>query len=142
VGKSAKVTNWKPRDTERARELRNNATPAERHLWRFISNSQLGYKFCRQMPVGKFYADFLCRRRKLIIELDGFSHDIDPERDVWRDRYLTQAGYRVLHFRNEEVLTNVEGVVTMIRFALGDGPTPNPSRRREGGASACPRIAG
>ena len=110
---------FKPRDTQRARELRNNATPAERKLWPYLSRSQLGAKFSRQMQVGgNFYADFLCRKRQLIIEFDGYSHDVAPERDAWRDALLNEAGYRVLHFSNEEVLTNVEGIVEAIRLAL------------------------
>ncbi len=84
------------------------------------------------MPVGPFFADFLCREHSLIIELDGFSHDIQPNRDVNRDRYLTEAGYRVLHFQNADVMQNTEGVVMTIRMALPDRPTPNPSRLREG----------
>ena len=124
---------FRERDTNRARELRNAATPAERLLWQYLSKSQLGCKFSRQMPVGPFFADFLCRERGLIIELDGHSHDIQPERDVYRDRYLVEQGYRVLHFTNMEVLGNVEGVVSEIKRALADWPTPDPSRKREGG---------
>ena len=110
---------FKPRNTQRARHLRNNATPAERKLWPYLSRSQLGAKFSRQMQVADhFYADFLCRQRMLIVELDGFSHDVAPERDVWRDAVLRNAGYRVLHFSNDEVRTNLEGVVEAIRLAL------------------------
>ena len=71
------------------------------------------------MPVGPFFADFLCREHKLIIELDGHSHDIEPQRDVLRDRYLAEAGYRVVHFANADVLANVEGVVATIEAELG-----------------------
>lgn len=71
------------------------------------------------MPVGRYFADFLCRRHKLIVELDGFSHDVAPERDVVRDQALRDAGYRVLHFSNEEVYSNIEGVVTAIKLAVG-----------------------
>ena len=124
---------FKDRDTVRARELRHAATPAERQLWRYLTASQLGAKFSRQMPVGPFFADFLCRSHKLIVELDGHSHDINPQRDVFRDRYLHEAGFKVLHFPNAEVLGNVEGVITAIKLALGHRPTPNPSRKREGG---------
>ena len=110
---------FRPRNTKRARDLRNNATPAERKLWPYLSRSQLGAKFSRQMQVeGNFYADFLCRQRQLIIELDGYSHDVAPQRDAWRDAVLSKAEYRVLHFSNQEVLTNVEGVVEAIRLAL------------------------
>jgi BirA family biotin operon repressor/biotin-[acetyl-CoA-carboxylase] ligase len=109
---------WKPRNTKRARELRNSATPAERLLWRYLSRSQLGVKFSRQMPVGPFYADFLCRDRKLVIELDGFSHDVQPGRDAFRDRRLAGQGYRVLRFTNQDVLRNPEGVATAIALEL------------------------
>ena len=125
--------NFKVRNTTRARALRQAATPAERLLWQYLSRSQLGVKFSRQMPVGPFFADFLCRERMLIVELDGFSHDVQPQRDLQRDGYLKQAGYQVLHFTNADVLGNVDGVVAMIAIALGQGPTPNPSRKREGG---------
>ena len=132
MGKVRLVPTWAKRNTLRARELRRAATPAERHLWRYLNNSQLDVRFSRQMPVGPFFADFLCRERNLIIELDGFSHDLQPKRDVLRDRYLYDQGYRVLHFANREVFDNTEGVITAIRIALGDWPTPNPSRKREG----------
>jgi very-short-patch-repair endonuclease len=120
------MPDWKPRDTKRARELRRAATPAERRLWRYLSNSQIGVKFSRQMQVGSFFADFLCREHDLIVEIDGHSHDVDPGRDVWRDRYLTEAGVRVLNFSNAEVLGNAEGVITAIRIALSLQAHPQP----------------
>ena len=123
---------FRERNTVRAQELRNTATPAERLLWQYLSRSQLGVKFSRQMPAGPFFADFLCRELDLIVELDGHSHDVQPNRDVFRDRYLADHGFRVLHFTNAEVLGNVEGVVTAIKRELADWPTPNPSREREG----------
>ena len=109
---------FRPRNTERAQQLRNAATPAERALWHSLSRSQLGAKFSRQMPVGPYFADFLCREYRLIVELDGFSHDIAPRRDDNRDGKLREAGYRVLHFTNEEVDRNIDGVVEAIRLAL------------------------
>ncbi len=119
MGASKRPTGrFKPRDTERCRQLRREATPAERKLWTFLSKSQLGAKFSRQMEVGKYYPDFLCRKHRLIVELDGFSHDIAPARDVVRDRVLQAQGYHVLHFTNQEVYSNVEGVVETIGLAL------------------------
>jgi BirA family biotin operon repressor/biotin-[acetyl-CoA-carboxylase] ligase len=112
------VPTFRPRDTKRARELRNRATPAERRLWRYLSKSQLGAKFSRQMPAGPFFADFLCRELKLIIELDGFSHDVQPERDAGRDAHLKRHGFCVLHFSNADVMGNAEGVVVAIREAI------------------------
>ncbi|WP_370178041.1 endonuclease domain-containing protein [Alteriqipengyuania sp.] len=128
------MPNWTHRDTKRARELRNDATPAVRELWKHLAKSQLGVKFSRQMPVGPFFADFLCRSRKVIVELDGFSHDVQPERDRSRDELLLREGYRVLHFSNEDVLGNAEGVIEIIRQTLQQEPTPGPSRKREGSA--------
>ena len=108
------MPNWQPRNTTRARALRSQATPAERELWRYLSRSQLGVKFSRQMPVGPWFADFLCRELKLVVELDGHSHDIAPERDAPRDRWLRERGFAVVRFANEEVLHNAEGVVIAI----------------------------
>lgn len=120
-GQTKQMPDWKPRNTQRARDLRKTATPAERHLWQYLSRSQLDAKFSRQMPLGPFYADFLCRTRKLVIELDGHSHDIATERDVARDAWLQEQGYRVLHFTNAEVMENVEGVVLTIKAAVHEG---------------------
>jgi very-short-patch-repair endonuclease len=118
VGQSGAMPNFRDRGTDRARELRNNATPAERRLWEYLRKRQLGVKFSRQLKVGSFYPDFLSRDLKLIVELDGHSHDVAPGRDVWRDGYLNEQGYRVLHFTNAEVMTNVEGVVAAIQLEV------------------------
>ncbi len=106
---------WKPRDTARARSLRREATPAERALWQYLARGQLGVRFSRQMPVGPFFADFLCRELSLVIELDGHSHDVAPERDASRDAWMAAHGFAVLRFTNADVHANVEGVVTAIR---------------------------
>ncbi len=109
---------FRSRNTQRARELRSAATPAERRLWRFLSGGQLGAKFSRQMPVGPWFADFLCRELRLVIELDGFSHDARPEHDAARDRWMAANGYRLLRFVNGEEMEDVEGVVTAIRVVV------------------------
>lgn len=112
------MPNWQPRNTKRARTLRRQATPTERALWDRLSRSQLGTKFSRQMPIGPYFADFLCRELKLVIELDGHSHDVAPERDVVRDQWMAENGYTVLHFTNAEVKENVEGVIMAISEAI------------------------
>src|SRR3546814_6016542 len=90
---------FQPRDTPRARELRNAASPAERTLWRCLSGRKIsGWKFSRQMPVGPYFADFLCREAQLVIELDGYSHDIRQAYDERRDHLLSEHGYRVFRF--------------------------------------------
>ncbi len=120
---------FRPRPTARAQGLRNNATDAERRLWTQLSRSHLGHKFLRQMPVGSFIADFLCRSRRLVIELDGGQH-CENARDEARTRFIEAQGYRVLRFWNNEVMGNLEGVLTAIGEALTLPPTP--SRKREG----------
>ena len=106
---------WTPRNTARARALRREATPAERALWVFLARSQTGAKFSRQMPIGPWFADFLCRELGLVVELDGFSHDAAPERDARRDAWMAERGFTVLRFTNGDVHGHVEGVVLTIR---------------------------
>ena len=84
------------------------------------------------MPVGPYYADFLCRELGLIIEIDGYSHETQQGYDAKRTRDLIDHGYRVLRFTNDDVLSNVEGVIGQIELVLARLPTPNPSRKREG----------
>ncbi len=119
------------RPTTRARQFRREATPAERLLWQYLSRSQLGVKFSRQMPVGPYVCDFLCRWNRLAVELDGVSHD--SRSDTTRDAFIAAQGVHVLRFANRDVLANVAGVVAAIQIPLADMPTPGPSRRREGG---------
>ncbi|WP_372732092.1 endonuclease domain-containing protein [Novosphingobium sp.] len=109
---------FKPRNTERARTLRREATPIERLLWRHITGGAVGAKFSRQMPIGPYFADFLCREWKIVVELDGHSHDLRPDYDAARDRFMADAGYQVLRFTNADVRENCEAVVAMIALAI------------------------
>ena len=109
---------FEPRNTTRARSLRHAATPAERHLWTALRASALGAKFSRQMPLGPYFADFLCRDLKLVIELDGVSHETRADHDRARDAWMAAQGYRVLRFVNADVVGNVEGVAIVIRAAV------------------------
>ncbi len=109
------MVSFKPRDTERARELRRAATPAERLLWRYLARGQLGAKFSRQMPIGPYFADFLCRELMLVIELDGFSHEMRLDADAARTKVIEALGYRMLRFTNADVLGNAEGVALAIQ---------------------------
>jgi len=84
------------------------------------------------MPVGPYYADFLCRELGLIIEIDGYSHETQQGYDAKRTADLVEHGYKVIRFTNVDVLNNVAGVICQIEQVLADMPTPNPSRRREG----------
>ncbi|WP_309141560.1 DUF559 domain-containing protein, partial [Novosphingobium sp. HR1a] len=106
------------RDTGRARLLRGQATAAEWRLWRYISRSALGAKFSRQMPVGPYFADFLCRELSLVVELDAYSHGLRLDYDAARDRWMAEQGYRVLRFSNEAVFCQLDGVLTVIRMEI------------------------
>ena len=101
-----------------ARQLRNNMTDAERHLWTKIKMKQLNeYHFYRQKPIGDYIVDFFCPKAKLVIEVDGSYHLVGEkiEYDRIKDDYMSSLGLRVLRFTNTEVLTNIEGVVEKIR---------------------------
>ena len=97
-----------------ARRLRGNQTDAETKLWNHIRNRQInGDKFVRQGPIGRYICDFVCREKRLVIEVDGGQHS-GSVRDELRDRYLREQGYRVMRFWNNDVLSNMEGVLTVI----------------------------
>jgi very-short-patch-repair endonuclease len=117
----------------RARQMRNNPTEPEKRLWRSLSNGQLdGHKFRRQQVIGWFIADFVCASAKLIIEVDGDTHEKSVDRA--RDKALSEQGYRTIRVTNHDVMSNMDGVLTFISEALrkADGPHPNPSAEGEG----------
>ena len=95
----------KPR-TLRARELRRNQTDAERRLWGMLCNRQIGgFKFRRQVPIDRYFADFACVEARLIVELDGGQHGGQQEAyDAERTRVLEACGWRVVRFWNHQLL--------------------------------------
>ena len=103
---------YSPNLIANARALRRDMPPAERRLW-FDGLSTLPHKFRRQRPVGAYIVDFYCAVAKLVIELDGATHDDThaQERDAERTKYLELVGLKVIRFANQEVMTNLEGVV-------------------------------
>ncbi len=108
--------------TLRARNLRADLTGAERKLWYELRDRRLsGWKFRRQVPIGRWVVDFLCKERSLIVEVDGGQH-CAKERDTRRDADLALQGYPVLRFWNSDVLQNREGVLTIILSALEGNP--------------------
>lgn len=107
--------------TERARSLRRSQTQAEAQLWRRIRNRGLNsYKFSRQEPIGPCVADFVCRERKLVVELDGATHSTNKElaHDSRRTAFLAASGYFVQRFFNEEIYNNLDGVLETILAKL------------------------
>jgi very-short-patch-repair endonuclease len=122
----------------RARDLRKNATDAERHLWQRLRARRLGgYRFRRQVPVGGYIADFLCPELKLIVELDGGQHGDQVAYDSIRTRALEGIGFQVLRYWNDDVLLRTETVLDdVLRNINSTPPQPSPSLREREGAGA------
>jgi very-short-patch-repair endonuclease len=137
-----------PSRVANARRLRLDATDAERRLWYRLRWRQIEEaKFVRQERIGPYVVDFVCREPRLVVEVDGGQHATDP-RDAVRDAWLSDRGYRVLRFWNNDVLSNTEGVLEMIAAALSDAavgrtrggapsPRPSPPEGGEGARAAC-----
>lgn len=114
---------------ERARNLRRNATDAERRLLQGLKEVFREAKFRFQVPFGPYFADFASHSAKLIIEVDGGQHAVAKDYDEARTQFLNGEGYRVMRFWNNDVLTNLDGVLTLVGKALspcgrglGEGP--------------------
>ena len=114
----------------RARRLRANLTEAESRLWSVLRSKQVrGRRFRRQAPIGRYIVDFVCFAEKLVIEIDGGQHAKQRAYDAAREDWLAAEGFRVLRFWNNEVLDNLEGVLTVIAGALEGPPHPGPPPR-------------
>jgi len=110
-------------ETRHARELRREATSAEKIVWRSLRNRSLGgFKFIRQEPIGPFIVDFICRERRLIVEIDGETHSSAEEiaADARRTAFLNAQGYRVVRFTNQAVYENAEAVADAVLRALAE----------------------
>lgn len=102
-----------------ARRLRRDQTFAEKTFWALVRNRRLGgFRFLRQHPIDRYIADFACEAAKVIVELDGPSHDGREDYDARRTETLELFGYVVVRFRNERVLTDPGGVADEVLAAL------------------------
>jgi len=100
---------------ESAKNLRRIMTPAERLLWHALRNNRLhGLHFRRQQVIAGFVADFYCHAASLVVEVDGPVHERRAQGDVERDAVLSGMGLRVLRVRNEEVFSDLTGVMRRI----------------------------
>ncbi len=105
--------------TSNARRLRQEKTDAERKLWSILRNRKLdGWKFRRQVPIDRYFADFVCMDARLIVELDGGQHSEQVEYDEARTKVLETYGFTVLRFWNSQVLTQPDGVAQSILHEL------------------------
>ncbi|HVZ54139.1 MAG TPA: endonuclease domain-containing protein [Pseudolabrys sp.] len=126
--------------TKRARRLRVDPTDAEKKLWRALRRDQMnGLHFRRQHPIGPYTLDFYCPSIRLCIELDGsqHAHEQTQKVDERRTAYLTAHGILVIRYWNNDVLTNLEGVLSdIVRISeerTADRATPSPTLPLSGG---------
>jgi very-short-patch-repair endonuclease len=105
---------------KRARYQRRNPTTIERDLWKILRDRRLeGLKFRRQVPLGRYIADFACFSCKVIVEADGAWHD--AEHDAIRDRWLHSEGFRVLRFSDSMINVRPHEVIAAILAAAVEG---------------------
>jgi leucyl-tRNA synthetase len=109
---------------ERAKEMRNNPTEAEKMLWLHLKSKALDYKFRQQHLIDDFIVDFVCLSRKLVIEVDGDIHDNQQESDAERTKILNEKGFKVIRFNNKEVLNNIDSVLSSITHELHNAIVP------------------
>jgi very-short-patch-repair endonuclease len=104
--------------TIRARELRQSQTEAEKIIWHHLKAKRFfGHKFKRQHPIGPYFPDFVCLERKLVIEIDGGQHS-ENKKDVVRTKFLENEGYTVIRFWNNDVLGNIDGLLSSLSLTL------------------------
>nr|WP_208417525.1 endonuclease domain-containing protein [Sphingopyxis panaciterrae] len=110
--------------------MRRAETEAEKRLWRVLRARQfLGFKFRRQSPIAGFVADFLCEELRIIIEADGGQH-AENAADIDRTARLQAAGYQVIRYWNNDIMSNLEGVLEDLRgrvLAVANGRPPHPT---------------
>jgi very-short-patch-repair endonuclease len=105
----------------RAKAMRRAPTEAERKLWGGLRKRSLGnFKFVRQQPIGPFIVDFVCRKERLIVEVDGVTHGDarDVAYDMRRTLFLEAQGYRVVRVDNHAVFTDIGNVLEYIFVSL------------------------
>jgi very-short-patch-repair endonuclease len=130
-----------PRQRNRAKQLRQAMTRAETLLWRYVKADRIdGLGFRRQVPIQNYIADFICMSAKIVVELDGESHDFEERQtaDQNRDAFFVSERFQVLRFTNEQLMANLEGVVETIRQTAANhvrGLPLSPTLPHKGGGS-------
>jgi very-short-patch-repair endonuclease len=116
-----------------ARDLRNRSTLGEILLWdKVLKNKKVfGLQFNRQFPIENYIVDFICRKIKLIIEVDGYSHEFKYEEDVIRDQQLQKLGYSILRFTEKQVKYELQKVINSIENFIEQINPPAPFSKGE-----------
>ena len=105
---------------EFARHNRREMTESETILWNALRKEIKSCKFRRQHPIGDYIADFFCLTSRLVIEVDGGYHNIPEQQtsDQWRTEFLMEKGYRVIRFSNEDVNSDIKGVINKVKEVI------------------------
>jgi very-short-patch-repair endonuclease len=109
---------YNPKLKEFARQLRNNSTKAEIKLWGYLKGKRMmGYDFHRQKPIDNLIVDFFCNKLKLVIELDGYTHNFEEvvDKDKLKEEKLEEMGITVLRFHDEDVMRNIDSILGTVQ---------------------------
>ncbi len=117
-----------PRLTNFAKANRKEMSEPAMRIWLELRAGRfMGIKFRREKVIGEYIADFASNDPKLVIEIDGDTHDVDDPRDKLRTAYLEVRGYRVLRYTNVDAMDNVEGVLMNLAEVIGQMKAPLPT---------------
>lgn len=126
------IITYQPHLKAFAKKLRREMTLAEVLLWNRLKRRQvLGYDFDRQRPVGKYIVDFYCKELRLGLEVDGRSHDVKEQADLFRQDELRKAGVELLRFWDAEIKRDMQSVLTRLKMGIG---------RRESELGVAPHV--
>jgi len=114
---------------DRAAAMRLHPTISESRLWHQLRSSRLGVAFRRQVPLGRYIADFAAPSIRLVVEVDGLYHARRIAADARRDRHFSRLGYRVLHLEAELVMEALPLAVERIQEAIAEAMAAVPLRR-------------
>jgi very-short-patch-repair endonuclease/serine phosphatase RsbU (regulator of sigma subunit) len=116
---------------DKAEEMRRKPTEAEAILWKYLKANQTGYHFRRQHIIDRFIVDFVCLKRGLVVEVDGEIHGFTVEEDSLRTEILKLRGYKVIRFKNQEVIADSEKVVNKIKEEISKLPEYSSGAKQE-----------
>ena len=116
-----------------AKDLRRTATAAEMILWERLRDRRFnGLKFRRQKPIGRYIVDFYCAEKKLVIELDGSSHDNKQEYDNWRDEAMRTGQLHIIRISNDQIMSDLDKTLCDLKTCIIPLPSPISGRGIEG----------
>ncbi|MEK7308497.1 MAG: DUF559 domain-containing protein [Nitrospirota bacterium] len=118
---------YNPKSKQLARELRSQGVLSEVLLWNQLKGRKLcGYQFMRQKPIGNYIVDFYCSKLKLVIEIDGKSHDGRFSYDMKRQQFLESMGLTVIRFNDADVKRDMNNVLMAIEGWIGNREKTTP----------------